>query len=158
MATNQKSVKNRLQCNFLHNKHHGAGTISGYDDLTCVLNSLDCCEPTCDSSSGIVPSEDCWGTNNHYSPDIAYDSPICEPSTKKYSGIGSPPVTLSAQPDVIFDTSTGFDRYSNYAPLNIHSNLPCYQANTRDHPANALGSQLNIPAWEYELEWVFERG
>lgn len=58
-----------------------------------------------------------------------------------------------ASPDIIYDVSSGFDRYTNYAPIIIHKNLCCAEIKDYSHRVNSLGSQLNIPAWEHELSY-----
>lgn len=64
---------------------------------------------------------------------------------------GIPPTFLS-EPDVIYDASMGFDRYSTYAPIIVNPELRCTSEKSYSFHANLLGSQLNIPGWLHELD------
>lgn len=55
--------------------------------------------------------------------------------------------------DIIYDVVNGFDRYTNYSSIIVNRSLICETKRDFSHPVNALGSQLNIPAWEHELAW-----
>lgn len=58
---------------------------------------------------------------------------------------------VETDPDIIFDVVSGFDRYSNYAPLLVNPDLCCTNEKDFHHRVNDLGSQLNVPAWQHEL-------
>lgn len=60
---------------------------------------------------------------------------------------------IEPEPDIWYDVSSGFDRYSSYAPIIRHSKLPVYNDKSYTFHANMLGSQLNIPGWLYELRF-----
>lgn len=57
------------------------------------------------------------------------------------------------EPDIWYDVSTGFDRYSSYAPIIVNKDLRCETDRSSSFPANELGSQLNIPGWLHELSY-----
>lgn len=61
------------------------------------------------------------------------------------------PSTKHSEPDIWYDVSTGFDRYSSYAPIIVNNDLQCETTYSSSFPANELGSQLNIPGWLHEL-------
>lgn len=58
-----------------------------------------------------------------------------------------------AEPDVLFDASTGFDRYNNYAPVQFIPGITCESTRSFDHEINSLGSQFNVDAWRHELSF-----
>lgn len=53
----------------------------------------------------------------------------------------------------MFDVSSGFDRYTNYAPLQLFADLPVCVSKDRNHYVNECGSQFIVPAWDYELSF-----
>lgn len=55
--------------------------------------------------------------------------------------------------DVIYDVSSGFNRYSHYAPLQVIPDITCETSRRFDHEINILGSQFNIDAWRHELSF-----
>lgn len=57
------------------------------------------------------------------------------------------------EPDLIFDVSLGFDRYTCYDPIIVNPNLKCEKLRRFDHHVNDLGSQLNVPGWTHELSY-----
>lgn len=62
------------------------------------------------------------------------------------------PSHLPTEPDIFFDVTSGFDRYTNYQPVIVDTSLRCTTIRDFSHQVNKLGSQLNIPAWIHELE------
>lgn len=60
-------------------------------------------------------------------------------------------MSVSAANDIYYDVVSGFNRYNNYEPVIFHPDLPCCSFYSQEHHVNFLGSQLNVPAWEYEL-------
>lgn len=61
------------------------------------------------------------------------------------------PVNYQGEPDVWYDVSCGFDRYSSYAPIIVNRDLQCERSRNNSFKANRLGSQLNLPGWLHEL-------
>lgn len=57
------------------------------------------------------------------------------------------------EPDIYFDVSCGFDRYTNYAPIVIDKDILCYTGRDLDYPVNRFGSQFNVPAWDHEISF-----
>lgn len=53
--------------------------------------------------------------------------------------------------DIYFDMTSGFDRYTNYAPIIVNRHLECTKQRDFTHEVNKLGSQLNVPGWSHEL-------
>lgn len=58
-----------------------------------------------------------------------------------------------AESDILFDVSSGFDRYTAYEPIIVDQHLKCETTRRFDHYVNSLGSQFNIPGWAHELEF-----
>lgn len=133
------------------NNCHGTGSVSGDDIETRESICLH------DETPGSVSSSesDTQGTNlTNSTPFCATDIPYLAdnyPQSSSGGVVSEHPSESSAQPDIIYDASMGFDRYSNYSPLLIDPNLPYFEGSSWDHPMNILGSQLNIPAWNYKL-------
>lgn len=68
-------------------------------------------------------------------------------------GMHEPSQIFSGEHDIIFDVSSGFDRYSNYAAVHIQADLQCETNKCLDHCVNSLGSQFNIHGWYHELSF-----
>lgn len=57
-------------------------------------------------------------------------------------------------PDILlFDIENGFDRYSNYEPIQVHPDLRITKTCDFSFSANNLGSQMHIPGWRHELSY-----
>lgn len=55
--------------------------------------------------------------------------------------------------DIIFDASTGFNRYNSYSSIQVHRNLKCYKDRSNVHYIGGIKTSWNIPAWEHELSF-----
>lgn len=96
-----------------------------------------------ETDSQLLCHIDCISDNYEY--DSGYDS------DGSRAQIESRLLGSDTQPDVIYDASSGFDRYTNYAPILVDADLRICSDSSRFHPINQLGSQLVIPGWDHEL-------
>ena len=60
-------------------------------------------------------------------------------------------VDFASHADPIFDSMSGFDRYSKYEPVQLSPGLPIYRDRTYVHDIGGVRSQWNLPAWLWEL-------
>lgn len=146
-----KMGKHRLQRMSDITSHHGAGSSSGHEivdidnRVSSPTSNSECSlsEPEVDIDLCVQP----YLSNSETPQDssaILEDHRVCmDSSVDRHS---SPRKCA-----VYFDVVSVFDRCKAYEPVLFHPQLPCCFVYSQDNHANRLGSQLNIPAWEFEL-------
>lgn len=60
---------------------------------------------------------------------------------------------VELDPDIIFDATTGFDRYKCYTPVVKNKNLTCYKDWSYVHYISGIATSWNLPVWEHKLSW-----